>query len=289
MRRYIKIIIVLIVIMAAIPAAVNFKSFSVLQATQRESATIVTDTSETSYTLPENLTFSDGENTVTRSAKSLIYSLVGAAVGTDFTQDEVKALAIVYHTALCKENDSGTLSIDTSDSSVYLSETELKEKFGDSLTTLRSYTDNVYSQLLITGGKLCGIQSATLTANPYITLAGDYSTELAFSEEEFCEKISEISANADISVNPRQIVGEFTYNDDGTVESVVIGGVEINGSAMAESFDLPSERFTLVYSLEEFQFTAEYPTVSAGLTPYAAHMMSEQGNTYEEILNYYYL
>ncbi len=290
MKKYVKIAVILAVIMAAIPAAVNLKSFVVPNITeQSENTSIVTDASNESYDLPENLTFLDGESTVTRSAKSLIYSLVGAAVGTDFTADEVKSLTIVYHTYLCRENDNGTLSIDTSDSGVYLNESALKEKFGDSLTTLRSYSDNVYTELIMADGELCDIQSAELTANPYITLAGDYSTTLTFSEEDFCEKISEISTEADISENPRQIIGGFSYNDDGTVNSVVIGGAEISGDSIAQSFGLPSTKFTLVYSLEEFQFTTAYPTVSAGLTAYAAHMMAEQGNTYEEIVNYYYL
>ncbi len=175
-------------IMGAIPTLANRSifPFGTKVSSLPVSAAIQTD----SIGMPDVLTFTDTSDgkSVTRSAKSVLYSLVGAVCEKDFTPDEVKALCIAYHTQLCIENDRGTLSIDTKDKNVFLTDSELKNKLSSSYTALCSYCDNVYSTLLLSDGKpvqtytlpFCSEQerSSTPIADPYdIMFSPDSSGE----------------------------------------------------------------------------------------------------------------
>lgn len=306
MKKHLTVLTALITIMAIIPVAVNItciESFFNLDSGQAVNvSSVISDTQNSEYTLPENITFTDksSEKEVTRSTKSVIYSLVGAAVDENFNENEIKALAIAYHTQLCRENENETLCIDTSDSSFFLKENELKNKFGKDLTTLYSYCDNVYSSLIMQNSTPANLNILSLSsddstndsispkANPFCSLTSDYLTVISFDEDEFCEKIKTINNNIDTSISPQQFIGNINYAANGEVESIFIGGVKIKGSDIASTFALPYKRFTLLYSLGEYQFTVMQCDVSESITPSIAHLMSEQGNTFDEILNYCY-
>ncbi len=216
MKKYLPVLFLIITAMAFIPVLANHDIFSAytLSAATPVSAAISSD----SYPIPDTLTFtdlSDGK-TVSRSAKSVLYSLVGAACDNDFTADQVKSLCIAFHTQLCIENENGTLAINTKDKSVYLSESELKNKFSSDYTALCSYCDNVYTALLT---------SADGSLSPANTLS-------------FCSK--------------------------------------------------PNNTKTLVADPYDTLYSPDFAGETAGITPVLAKLMSQQGLTYTEILNYCY-
>lgn len=222
MKRFLSILILLALIMAAIPAAANFEKTAdfLHRGATAVSTSTISSTSSFDYILPENLTFTDTlGNVCTRSAKSLIYSVVGAKADETLSENEIKALAIAIHTQLCYENQNDTLMIDTKDKSVYLTESELKNKFDDNYTTFCSYCDNVYQKII------------------------------------FQDNL------------PRNLnLSEFSTKGEENVENLPTAN--------------PYEAILSDKSVD---------TVSTNkLTPTAAKLMSQQGNTYEEILNYYY-
>lgn len=304
MKKRLLILICLAVFMAIIPVAANIDYFAWVfhkETDEYVNASVISDISSAEYAPPENVTFtdkSDGED-ATRSVKSLLRSLIGAVVEGDFEEHEVKALTVAYHTQICFNNDNDCLAIDTSDSTVCLSESELKSKFGSNLTTLCSHIDNVYNCLIMSDGQPSNLNISTLsdnyvensavmrTANPYSSLGSNYIALVSYSAEEFSEKLINLSEEADIS-NPQQAVGEITYDGNGDVKHIVIGGKNFDGKELAAQFSLPSNRYTLVYSLDEFTFTVMQHDTSNFLTPTAAHCMALQSNTYDEIINYYY-
>lgn len=303
MKRKVSVFVTLIAVMAAIPAAVNFEIFSDFVTFSKNEAvntSVIKTSSDSDFTLPQNIKFTDVSSgkEITRSAKSIIYSLVGAAVEESFSEDEVKSLAIAYHTQLCC--DSEHIQIDTKDKSLFLSEGELKTKFGDRYTSFCSYCDNVYNNLIISdnspanlnisfsNGECSENNTICLKANPYNSLSEDYITELSFDKDYFYSMLKSINADIDTSTPARQAVGDIAYNDKGEVESVIICGSKFTGDDLAKAFNLPYKRFSLLYALDEFQFTVMKCDISNNLTPVAAQKMAEQGNTYSEILNYYY-
>lgn len=214
LKKYLPVLSIVMTAMAAIPAVLNHDVFTYCSAAAQP---VAAEISSREYPLPDSVTFtdiSDGQS-VTRSTKSVIYSLVGAVCEKDFIPDEVKALCIAIHTQLCIENESGTLAIDTKDKSIYLSDSELKNKFSSDYTALCSYCDNVYSTLLLSDGRPV----------PIFTLP-------------FCST------------------------------------KERTSPPIADPYD------TL--------FSADSAGESNGITPVLARMMSQQGLTYNEILNYCY-
>lgn len=306
MKKYFKALLFLIIAMAIIPIAANNNSFKNIFLENHSKSTdnsFIVTSKDSRYNMPENLTFtntSTGKQT-SRSTKSLIYSLVGAAVDVDFLEDEVKALSIAFHTQLCHENDLQTLVIDTNDDNIFLSVNNLKSKFGNSYTTLCSYCDNVYSLLILASDKPADLKieylkaaletndTVTYKAIPYTSLSNDYSVTTAFEKDEFFNALKKLNPNIDTNISPQQAVGKITYYDSGEVDIVNICGKDFSGSDIAAAFSLPYRRFTLIYSLGKFRFNSLRCDVSNHLTPDAARFMALQGNTYEEILSYFYM
>lgn len=303
MKRKMAVMAALITVMAVIPLAANISLLKGMLArqTSQTSAPIISQATSTDYSPPENFTFTDTSTgkTVKRSAKSVLYSLVGAAVGEDFLAEEVKALTVAYHTQLCFYENKGTLAIDTSDNDIYLSDENLKKKFGGSFTTLFSHADNVYDRLVMFDGEPKNLNLAQFStnpienveisaaANPYNALTGDYLTEVRVSSDDFVKKIASLNSEADTEAAPRQLIGGAELNSDGSVKMIEIGGAAIDGAELAREFELPSENFTLLYSLDEFLFIVTKSDTADTLTQSAAHFMAEQGNTYDEIITLY--
>lgn len=303
MKGKITLMIVFISLMAAVPIFANAGTI-IADITSKEETvqtSLVLDTTEGEYTLENNIEFTDTSinSTVKLSSKQLLYSLVGAVVSDDFSENEVKALTVVYHTQICTGSAGNSLTINTSDTSQYLSENNLKEKFGSKLTTLRSYIDNVYNEIIIRDNvpldmnipnlnNIDNTNDSPLVADPYSTLSSDYITEITFDEKSFIEKIRELNGNIDTDIPPQQLIGESTYTINGNVDTVIIGGEAVDGSSIVQAFGLPHNRFTLLYSLGEFRFDVMKNETTQYLTPAAAHQMAEQGNTYQEIIALYY-
>lgn len=304
MKKKLIVLLCLALFMAAIPVASNIYYFTFkcnTAANEYVDASVISDLSSVEYTPPENVTFiniSDGKE-ITRSVKSVLRSLIGAAVDSDFEEHEVKALTVAYHTQICFNNEKNCLAIDTDNDLDYLTENKLKEKFGNNLTTLYSHIDNVYTRLIMSNGKPVNLNISALfdnytenseiiqTANPYNSLRGDYITLIEFSGDDFSQKALKLNNTADVSI-PSQAIGKISYNSNGDVDNIIIGGVELDGKEIAQEFNLPSRRYTLVNSSDEFIFTVMQHDTTNSLTPTAAHFMAQQSNTYDEIINYYY-
>lgn len=304
MRKRATILLSLIIIMAVIPIAANLDHFSFgihSQQNENASVSVLSDISNQSYSPPENINFinkSDGKE-ISRSVKSLLRSLIGAVVDSDFLEHEVKSLTVAYHTQICFNNENKNLCIDTSNNNIYLSEQDLKSKFDAEFTTFCSYIDNVYNCLVITDGKPTNLNISTFfsnnventnipfTANPYNSLNSNYITLISYDTEEFTDKIHSLKTEADIS-EPKNTVGEIKYDKNGDVKILTIGGIELRGDAVADFFSLPTKRYTLVYSKDKFTFTVMQHDSLNTLIPETARKMSEQSNTYQEIINYYF-
>lgn len=304
MKKRVTILLSLIIIMAVIPIAANLDHFSFgIHSERNENASIsvLSDISNQSYCPPENISFinkSDGKE-ISRSVKSLLRSLIGAVVDSNFLEHEVKALTVAYHTQLCFNSEKNNICINTSDNSIYLSEQDLKNKFDTEFTTFCSYIDNVYNCLVLTEGKPTNLNISTFfssdventnipfTANPYNSLNSDYITLVSYDTEEFTDKIHLLKKEADIS-EAKNTVGEIKYDKKGDVKTLTIGGIELSGDEVADFFSLPTKRYTLVYSKDKFTFTVMQHDSLNTLTPKTVRRMSEQSNTYQEIINYYF-
>ncbi len=194
MKKYSYILIFLLILMACIPLSANKNIMrDIFCGKTPDTAEVFADSIQTgSYTIPDNITFTDtSANTLcTRSTKSLIYSMTGALVDNDFFEQEVKAFAVACQTRICYEYENGTFSINTKDSTVFLNENELKNKFGSDVTLFRSYCDNVYNNIITQNGKPCNLfaessdiqQQTVSAADPFSDLSGCTPTDCGINK-----------------------------------------------------------------------------------------------------------
>ncbi len=304
MKKVISAILVPAVIMAAIPAAANIHLFSQsdFPHTPKKTEAEKISASFSSFELPENITYLDlsSGKTVTRSSQSTVRSLTGAVSSEDFLEDEIKALAAAFQTQMLFECNSDKLAINTHDPEVFLDENALKNKFGKNYTTFRAYCGSVSGIIITENGKPMNLNITALTdsptknsallpkAVPFNALSPNHTTEISFTKEDFFKRLKEFSPQTDISADPKTCVGETKYLSTGETESVFICGTKFTADELCEIFGLEHKRFTLLYFLDEFRFTVTGDAVSSCLTPQAARSMALQGNTFPEILGYFY-
>lgn len=302
MKKIFIILISLVSVMAVIPVAVNIDYLSVIQP-QNDDKAAVTAGSQiiSSFKVPQNITYTDTSINKEKSIsfKSFIRSVIGAAVEDDFFAEEIKSLTVAYQTQLCYDADSSGIRLDATDKNVFLPESEMKDKFGENLTTLYSYIENVSGIVITSGGEPYNLNISTfsdineenpaipLTADPYNAVNNNYITLATFSEKDFIEKIKNLEPSVDTSES-QGLVGDISYNSKGNVSSIIIGKKKIDGSDIAKEFSLPTSRYTVVYKSGSFIFTVMQNNAANLLNRAAAHRMAEQSNTHEEILNYFY-
>ena len=80
----------------------------------------------------------------------------------------------------------------------------------------------------------------------------------------------------------------MTENDSGRVETVSVGGTDIEGTEMRRIFSLRSACFTLTADAESVTFRVTGYGHGVGLSQWGAKALAEQGWTYEAILTHYF-
>lgn len=116
----------------------------------------------------------------------------------------------------------------------------------------------------------------------------NYITTVEVSVEDFRTSILGISPDSVLSGGPEAWLGEVKLDQSGRVESIVVGGKAVTGSAMRGLFSLRSACFTLQYSGDCFLFTVTGYGHGVGMSQYGANVMAKQGSNYREILAHYY-
>lgn len=87
---------------------------------------------------------------------------------------------------------------------------------------------------------------------------------------------------------PETWFGAVTENDSGRVETVSVGGTDIEGTEMRRIFSLRSACFTLTADAESVTFRVTGYGHGVGMSQYGANELARQGKTWQEILTWYY-
>jgi stage II sporulation protein D len=121
--------------------------------------------------------------------------------------------------------------------------------------------------------------------------AGDvpgYVSTLRCAPLDFRDVLLSAYPEADFSGGAENWLGELRRDASGRVESVVLGGVEIPGTALRGLFSLRSTAFTLAYTEDGFLFTVTGYGHWVGMSQYGAMVLARDGADYAEILGHYY-
>jgi stage II sporulation protein D len=72
------------------------------------------------------------------------------------------------------------------------------------------------------------------------------------------------------------------------VETLKIGGVQVEGTEVRSIFSLRSASFTITCTQEEVTFRVTGYGHGVGMSQYGANELARQGKTWQEILQWYY-
>lgn len=113
--------------------------------------------------------------------------------------------------------------------------------------------------------------------------AAHYTDTVTFSSQQFREAL-----DTELTGLPRSWFGTTTYTEGGGVATMMIGGQAYTGTQLRSLLDLRSTAFTVSVSGETITITTQGYGHRVGMSQYGADAMAVTGNSYEEILAYYY-
>ena len=260
---------------------------------------------------------------LTLSERDYLIGAVCAEMPPLYHAQALRAQAAAIYTNAYRERavrraapDSGLKGADFSDSTDshqgYLSEAELREKFGDRydqyLKPVEEAVDEVLGSIITYGGEpitaafhaICSgrTESASVIWGrdlPYLQpvvstgdkLSPDYSSTLVLTSDQFREKAAALEGT-DLSGDPGGWIGTSDHSESMTVTRISIGGRDFTGEQVRAAFGLRSPCFTLTYQDGSFTFDVCGYGHGVGMSQYGADYMARQGSSWKEILAHYY-
>ncbi|MEG2106421.1 MAG: stage II sporulation protein D [Clostridia bacterium] len=120
--------------------------------------------------------------------------------------------------------------------------------------------------------------------------ASHYTDSLTFSREEFVRKISAAIKGASLNKNKleKEVLVTSRY-ESGRVKTVKLNNAECTGKEIRDALVLYSSNFSFEFSKKNVIITTIGYGHGVGMSQSGANAMAKSGNTYEEILNHYYV
>ena len=198
--------------------------------------------------------------------------------------------------------------------SAYLSETAAREKWGGDFAPWNTRVEQAVSDtdgqvVLYNGRPILAVfhsSSAGRTAAagdvwsgdlPYLvsvdspegeeTVPNYYST-VTFTAAEAKEKLLAAHPELKLSGTPDRWFGAAAENGSGRVETVSVGGTDIEGTELRRIFGLRSACFTVAADSESVTFRVTGYGHGVGMSQYGANQLAREGKTWQEILEWYY-
>ena len=119
------------------------------------------------------------------------------------------------------------------------------------------------------------------------TVPNYYST-VTFTAAEAKEKLLAAHPELKLSGTPDRWFGAAAENGSGRVETVSVGGTDIEGTELRRIFGLRSACFTVAADSESVTFRVTGYGDGVGMSQYGANQLAREGKTWQEILEWYY-
>ena len=121
------------------------------------------------------------------------------------------------------------------------------------------------------------------TSSPGEESAAHYTDTVTFTAEEFASALA-----LDLQGDPEGWLGPVTYTAGGGVDTMLIGGISFEGTALRKILDLRSTAFTMTAGEDSITITTRGYGHRVGMSQYGADAMAAQGSGFDEILAHYY-
>lgn len=250
--------------------------------------------------------------------KDYIIGVVAAEVPASYETEAIKAQAIVamtyaqYRKKHPDKNISADISDDSSKHQGYMTDDDMKEKWGDAYesyrTKIEDAVDSVTGSVIlyenepimaayhaISGGKTESAENIWGEDIPYLQsvdsewdiYSSRYTSEVRLTADEV-KKIMKTSEKADFDSPEEEWIEIKKTTDNGTVLEAIICGIDLTGIETRELFALRSPVFDVKYEDGEFIFTVSGYGHGVGMSQNGANCMAKEGKTAEEIIKHYY-
>lgn len=121
------------------------------------------------------------------------------------------------------------------------------------------------------------------TQSPGEEYATHFTDTVTFTPEEFSSALA-----LDLKGEPETWFGPVTYTAGGGVNTMMIGGISFEGTALRKILDLRSTAFTVEAGEDAITITTRGYGHRVGMSQYGADAMAASGSSFEEILSHYY-
>lgn len=254
--------------------------------------------------------------------KEFLYSVVASEMPALFESEALKSQAVASYTYFCKKrqeniNKKYDFEINTEKSLNYITEQELRKKWGDNYDKyyekIKNCVDSVYPEVLKYNNNLIlsvyhAISSGTTEKSQdvfgqdldYLTninspgdyLAKNYEVTLEISPQEFKNKI--IKSKKDCKFDDNNIQNwarDYVRTSGGMIKEITIGSEKFTGKQIREIFELRSANFEIIYNSEtnKFNIITHGYGHGVGLSQNGAQYFAQNNNyDYKQILSTYY-
>ena len=268
------------------------------------------------------LTIQDGDTTEQMTLERYLTGVVRGEMPASFEMEALRAQAAaersyVYYQMAAGRKDAhpdADFCTDHTCCSAYLSETAAREKWGGDFAPWNTRVEQAVSDtdgqvVLYNGRPILAVfhsSSAGRTAAagdvwsgdlPYLvsvdspegeeTVPNYYST-VTFTAAEAKEKLLAAHPELKLSGTPDRWFGAAAENSSGRVETVSVGGTDIEGTELRRIFGLRSACFTVAADSESVTFRVTGYGHGVGMSQYGANQLAREGKTWQEILEWYY-
>lgn len=268
------------------------------------------------------LTIQDGDTTEQMTLERYLTGVVRGEMPASFEMEALRAQAAaersyVYYQLAAGRKDAhpdADFCTDHTCCSAYLSETAAREKWGGDFAPWNTRVEQAVSDtdgqvVLYNGRPILAVfhsSSAGRTAAagdvwsgdlPYLvsvdspegeeTVPNYYST-VTFTAAEAKKKLLAAHPELKLSGTPDRWFGAAAENGSGRVETVSVGGTDIEGTELRRIFGLRSACFTVAADSESVTFRVTGYGHGVGMSQYGANQLAREGKTWQEILEWYY-
>lgn len=267
---------------------------------------------------PENLSLITEGQAREIEMQEYLKGVLSAEMPASFPLEALKAQAVAArsYAIYCMntgKHSGGSVCADSACCQAWESESEQREKWGDDYDI---YAEKISSAVELTEGEYLTYEGEAIFAAFHSSSAGatedsgqvwnslpylisvkspentenvpGFVSSLQCAPIDFRDTILYARPEADFTGEEEQWIGQIVRDRSGRVESVVLGGVEIDGTLIRQLFSLRSTAFDLSYSDGLFCFTVTGFGHGVGMSQYGAKVMAEEGSDYHSILAHYY-
>ena len=263
------------------------------------------------------LTIQDGDTTEQMTLERYLTGVVRGEMPASFEMEALRAQAAaersyVYYQLAAGRKDAhpdADFCTDHTCCSAYLSETAAREKWGGDFAPWNTRVEQAVSDtdgqvVLYNGRPILAVfhsSSAGRTAAAGDVWSGDLPYLVSVDSPEGEETVpnyystvtftaAELAAYPELKLSgtPDRWFGAAAENGSGRVETVSVGGTDIEGTELRRIFGLRSACFTVAADSESVTFRVTGYGHGVGMSQYGANQLAREGKTWQEILEWYY-